>query len=84
MFSLPQMGLVVFALVVISFSSWITCHTVLCARLMRRSPWRGLVALVVVPLAPYYAAAFPKTRRTWAGLLAVYGVTLLTSFLAKG
>lgn len=78
------MGLALFSLTIASFSSWVTCHTILCARLMRLAFARGLVAFFIFPLAPWYAAPFPTTRRLWVILLVVYGIALTMSFIVPG
>lgn len=80
MFSGPSMGLALFAVVVLSFSSWVTCHAILCVRLAKASPLGGLLAFIFFPLAPWQAASMPKTRRLWLILLVLYGVSLGASF----
>lgn len=84
MFSPPRMGLALFALAILSFSSWVTCHAILCVLLVRLSLARGLIAFLIFPLAPYYAATFPRTRRLWVILLAVYGIALIAGFNLPG
>jgi len=44
-------------LLVVSFAAWATVHVTLSAKLFFRPPrLHGLVAFVVVPLAPYWGA----------------------------
>ncbi len=74
------MGLTLFAIVILSFSSWVTCHAILCARLARTTPFGALLSFIVFPLAPFRAASMPKTRRLWFILLVLYGGSLWASF----
>jgi hypothetical protein len=63
------------ALVLIgSFACWATVHLVIAAKLLSAPPrWRGLMALIVPPLAPYWAA---RTARPWLAL--AWGVACIT------
>ncbi len=68
---------VVVALVVASFAILATLHVVVVAGLLAHRPrWRGLVALVVVPLAPYWAMRERMRVRgaLWIGAAALYAV----------
>jgi hypothetical protein len=61
---------------------WIGLHGALLVLLARAKPrWRALVALIVPPLAPYWAWSDGARRPVyaWAGALAGYtlGLTLL-------
>ncbi len=48
---------IVVALLLVAFAGFVTAHVALVAGLLARPPrWKGLVALVVVPLAPVYGA----------------------------
>ncbi len=39
----------------VAFAAWVTDHVALSVGLLRRAPrWRGLVALVIAPLAPVW------------------------------
>jgi hypothetical protein len=47
---------IVVGLLVLAFATLVTAHVTLALGLMRRAPrWHGLVALVVPPLAPWWA-----------------------------
>jgi hypothetical protein len=68
---------VVLAFVIGAFAVLVTVHVTIAAGLLVRSPrWRAPVALVVAPLAPYYAvrARMPVRAATWIGALVVYVV----------
>jgi len=74
------MGLALFALVILSFASWLTCHAILCARMAKLSPLGALLSFIVFPLAPFRAASMPRTRLLWILLLVLYGGSLWASF----
>ncbi|MEM9692408.1 MAG: hypothetical protein AAGA56_07675 [Myxococcota bacterium] len=62
-----------------SFAGWLLIHVVLAVRLMRRAPhWRGVVALFLPPLAPWWAAKarWSGAVYAWLGALLLY-VTIL-------
>ncbi len=45
-----------FAVLVVAFAVLVTAHVTIVVGLFRRTPrWRSIVALVVAPLAPYWA-----------------------------
>ncbi len=69
--------IVVLALVIGSFAVLVTAHVVIVAGLAARSPrWRALLALVIAPLAPYYAfrARMPFRATVWLAGLVLYAV----------
>jgi hypothetical protein len=73
---------VIFATLVLSFALLATSHIALAAGLLFRQPrWRGPVALLVAPLAPYWGVAERMYVRsaTWLVALVVYVVTLLAA-----
>ncbi|OQX69425.1 MAG: hypothetical protein B6A08_04925 [Sorangiineae bacterium NIC37A_2] len=74
------MGLALFAVVILSFASWLTCHAILCARMAKLSPLGALLSFIVFPLAPFRAASMPRTRLLWILLLVLYGGSLWASF----
>lgn len=61
---------------VLAFAVLVTAHVAIVAGLAGRAPrWRALPALVVAPLAPYWA--WPTMRRraiVWLGSAAAYAV----------
>jgi hypothetical protein len=64
---------------ILAFAILATAHATIVAGLLARQPrWRGLAALVVAPLAPYWAWQ-PMRRRAvvWVAAAAVYVVALL-------
>ncbi|CAN97750.1 hypothetical protein WME95_41390 [Sorangium sp. So ce327] len=71
------------ATLVLSFAAWVTTHVALAARLALRSQprWRGLVALVVPPLAPMYGfrLGWRRTSTLWLVWLIVYVLALLVA-----
>ncbi|WP_437588415.1 hypothetical protein [Sorangium sp. So ce1000] len=71
------------ATLVLSFATWVTTHVALAARLALRSQprWRGLVALVVPPLAPMYGFRLGWRRMStlWLVWLIVYVLALLVA-----
>jgi hypothetical protein len=67
------------AVLVLAFATLVTVHVTLAIALARRVPrWRGLVALVIVPLAPWWAWQERMRIRgvLWVVAAVVYGVTL--------
>jgi len=67
-----------------SFGLLVTAHVALVAGLCLRAPrWRGLLALVVPPLAPYWGweAKMRVRAGLWFGGLAVYAMSLTASAL---
>lgn len=73
------MDLLLVVLPALCFGLLVTVHVYLASVLARQVPWwRGLVALVVPPLAPYFAFVAKRRRLmvTWVVALVAYGVTL--------
>ncbi|MBX3263472.1 MAG: hypothetical protein KIS78_31140 [Labilithrix sp.] len=71
---------VVVALLVVAFALVITTHVALALGLAKRQPrWRGAVALVVPPLAPYWGWQEHMRKRValWAGGLLLYVIMLV-------
>jgi hypothetical protein len=67
-----------------SFGLLVTAHTALVVGLWLRAPrWRGLLALVVPPLAPYWGweAKMRVRAGLWALGLAIYAMSLTASAL---
>ncbi len=59
-----------FALLVVSFATWVTAHVTIVFGLSRLTPrWRAPVAFVVVLLAPYWAVRARMYVRAAAWLL---------------
>lgn len=66
--------MIVVGVVVLAFALLVTAHLAIVVGLVAKTPrWRGLVALVVAPLAPYWA--WREHMRVRAGIWAV-GVVL--------
>ena len=73
------MDLLLVVLPALCFGLLATVHVGLALSLARDVPrWRALVALVVPPLAPYFAFVANRRRLmvTWVVALVAYGVTL--------
>lgn len=69
----------VVAVLVVAFATLVTAHVTLALGLLRRSPrWRGALALVVPPLAPWWGWREGMRARAAIWLLAapVYAVSL--------
>jgi hypothetical protein len=70
----------VVAVLALSFATLLTVHVVICVRLVfvadRR--WRGLVAFVVAPCAPWWAH-----DQSWRMLVRVWVVALVVYALAR-
>ncbi len=66
----------------LSFATWVTTHLLIVLRLMwkRRPRYRGLLALVVVPLAPVWAHEQGWRRSCWIWVGAVVGYALARTF----
>ncbi len=72
--------IVVLSAVLVGFALLVTVHVTIAVGLVRREPrWRGLVAFIVAPLAPYYAfrARMPVRATAWLGAAAVYGTAMI-------
>jgi hypothetical protein len=72
------------ALLCVAVGLHLVAHVTLVIGLMRRKPWwRGLVALVVPPLAPFWGYEAGLTGRVtlWVVTLVVYLATLTTAAL---
>jgi len=68
--------LFVFVATVVVFAALVTVHVMLAIGLSRRVPrWRGPVALVVAPLAPWWA--WGEKMRVGVTLWVVFGVAYL-------
>ena len=64
-------------LLVFAFAAFVTAHVAVIVGLFGAEPrWRGLVALVVPPLGPYWAWRVGMKIRAWAwiGSLVVYAL----------
>jgi hypothetical protein len=74
---------VVLAVLVVAFATLVTVHVTLAIGLARRVPrWRGAVALVVVPLAPWWGWRERMRVRgfVWVVAAVLYGVSLGLAF----
>jgi hypothetical protein len=70
---------VVLAVLVAAFATLVTVHVTLALGLGRRSPrWRGAVALVVPPLAPWWGwrAGMRARAAIWLVAAPLYAVSL--------
>jgi hypothetical protein len=68
--------------VVLAFAFLVTAHLAIAVGLVAKTPrWRALVALVVAPLAPYWAWREHMRVRAviWAAGLVLYVVALIAS-----
>lgn len=66
---------IVLGALVLSFAVWATTHLVIAVRLTARAPrWRGPAALVIPPLAPWWAfeEEWKVTAGLWIGAVLVY------------
>ena len=76
---------IVLALLVLSFATFVTTHLVIAVRLVWRVQprYRGVLALLVVPMAPVWAWGQRWTRLTglWLGGVVVYAVTLTVALV---
>jgi hypothetical protein len=79
----PVKDLLITALAVLGLATLITVHVALSARLVLRARprWRGLVALVVPPLAVIWGfrAGWKGLSSLWLAALAVYVLALIAS-----
>jgi hypothetical protein len=67
-----------------SFAILCTAHLSLAFGLSQQKPrWRGLVALVLAPLAPYwgYSAKMRLRALVWVGAFSVYSLALVAAIL---
>jgi hypothetical protein len=78
------MELVAFGILVVAAATLITIHVALAWGLARRGPvLRGVIALLVPPLAPYwgYEADLKKRCAAWVVSLVVYVIALTVNLL---
>lgn len=70
---------------VLGFATLVTVHVALAIRLMRleRPRWRGLVALVIPPLAVIWGfrAGFRRNAVLWLVAVVVYLIALIVSLI---
>lgn len=74
--------LIVVGTLIIAFALFITAHVAIACGLVWKSPkWRAPVALVVVPLAPYWALREHMRVRAvlWAAALVLYVVATVVA-----
>jgi hypothetical protein len=72
----------VYATLIIAFALLLTMHAALVVRLLMREPrWRGLVALVLPPLAPYWGmeAGMKRMAIVWIVALSFYIVARIAA-----
>lgn len=78
----------VMALIVLTFAAFCTTHVATSWSLGARGPWwRGAIAFVVPPLAPYWAIRGHLRRLSalWMGSLVAYVATrVLAAIITKG
>ena len=81
------MDLVITLTVILSFATLLTAHVALVAGLVARRPrWRGALAFVVVPLAPYWGFRERMKARAvvWAAALTIYAIALVVGRSMSG
>ena len=74
------------ATLVLAFAAFVTAHVALAAGVLARGPWwRGIVALLVPPAAPWLGHAAGLRGRTfaWWGALALYAGALASAYVAR-
>jgi len=74
------MDLAILLTLVVSFAVLVTVHVWLAVALAKRKPWwRGPVALIVAPLAPYWGltSRLRTLSIVWLTALTTYGLSLL-------
>jgi hypothetical protein len=71
------------ALLALAFVMSVAIHVAIVIGLARRKWWRGLVALVVPPLAPWWAWGARMRVRTWAWGVAVLVYAIAVAFAAR-
>ena len=72
------MDVLLLTALIASFAILVTSHLTLAIGLLRRPPWwRGLVCLVLLPLAVYWGFAEQMRVRVafWCGALAIYALS---------
>lgn len=71
---------IVLAVLVLAFATLVTTHLVIAVRMMWRVQprYRGLVALVVPPMAPVWAwgQRWTKLASLWVGAVVIYAAAL--------
>ena len=76
------MDLAILLTLVVSFGVLVTVHVWLAVALSRKKPWwRGVVALIVPPLAPYFGltSSLRKLSVVWLTAFCAYGLSLLVA-----
>jgi hypothetical protein len=80
------MDLAILLTLVGSFAVLVTVHLWLSLALARQKPWwRGAVALIVAPLAPYWglASRLRALSVVWVTALVTYGLSLLVAMAGE-
>lgn len=80
----PRLDLALLGLLSVAVGLHLVAHVTLVIGLLRRKPWwRGLVALVVPPLAPFwgYEAELRGRVTLWVVSLAIYLVSVTAAAL---
>lgn len=76
---------VALALLVLAFATLVTVHVALSAGLAARTPrWRGAVALVLPPLAPWWGWRTRMRARTVLWIVAAAIYVALLAFALRG
>lgn len=78
------MDAIVLAALVLSFATLVTAHVALAFGLaLERPRWKGPLALVVPPLAPYWGmeAGMKKRAALWVGAVCVYALARILAEL---
>ena len=76
------MDFAILATLLLAFGLLVTTHLALSVRLLFRSPWwRGLVALLVPPMAPYYGyeSGLKIGAAVWLVAVFLYAVALIAA-----
>jgi len=73
------MDMVIYALLSVAFATLVTVHIVIAVRLLLHKPrYRGVIVLVVLPLAPWWAHA-----AKWRRLSALWLISVILYALAR-
>jgi hypothetical protein len=76
------MAATLYALLILSLAALVTAHVTLAAGLLLRGPWwRGVVALLAPPLAPFWGleAGLRWRAGIWIGALVVYVIARIAA-----
>lgn len=78
-----RMDLALYLVILVLFASFCTIHVWLCAAILRRSAFQAFLALVLLPLAPYFGLSLGLRRAPTAWIVSgsLYALCLVLALV---